>query len=92
MRDSGRHREQPVDQPALSGHERGMGGAGQPLGHADDVFKPRFLGGDRKGNCALNHVRIERRTIIGALHVLQRVGDALNIAHVGDCNFGPLSL
>ncbi len=92
MRDSGRHREQPIDEPELAGHERGMRGARQPLGEANNVFEPGFLGGDGKGDRALNHVGLERRTIVGALNVCQRVGDALDITHVGDRDLSPLRL
>src|SRR5215831_9628248 len=66
--------------------------ARQPLSQADDVFEPGFPGGDRKGDRALNHVGIERRTKIGTLDVLQRVGHSLDITHVGDRNLGPLRL
>ena len=38
VRDSGRHGEQPVDEPMLAGHQRGMRGACQPLGDSDDVL------------------------------------------------------
>jgi len=92
MRDAGRHREQPIDQPALAGRERGMRRTHQPLGQADNVFEARFLRSDRECNRALNHVRFVRRTKIGALDVPQRVGDALDIAYVGDRNLGPLRL
>ena len=54
--------------------------ARQPLSEAHDVFEPGFLGGDGERDRALNHVGIKRRTIVGALNVLQRVGDALDIA------------
>ena len=63
--------------------------ARQPLGQADDVFEPGFLRCDRKGDRALNRVRIERRTKIGTLDVLQRAGHSLDIAHIGDRNLGP---
>src|SRR5262249_48237427 len=66
--------------------------ARQPLGQADDMFEPGFPSGDREGDRALNHVRIERRTIIGTLDVLQRLSHALGIAHVGNCDLGPLRL
>ena len=89
---TGRHRQQPIDQPALAGQERGMRRTRQPLGQADDVFEPRFRGCDREGDRSLDHVRIVRRTIIGAVNVLQRIGDALDVAHIGDRDFGPLRL
>jgi hypothetical protein len=47
-RRSGDHREQPIDQPVLPGRERGMRGARQPLGQADDVFEPGFFRGNRE--------------------------------------------
>jgi hypothetical protein len=56
------------------------------------MFESGFLGGDCEGDRALNHVRIERRTIIGSLDVFQRVGDPLDIAHVGDCELGAIRL
>jgi len=89
MCDSGRHREQAIDQPQLASHERGMRRARQPLGEADDVFDPSLLCGNRKGDRALDHVGIERRTKIGTLDVLQRVGHALDIAHVCHRDLGP---
>jgi hypothetical protein len=49
------------------------------LAQTDDVFEPRFRSCDREGDRALNHVRIVRWTIIGALNVLQRIGDALDV-------------
>jgi hypothetical protein len=55
-------------------------------------FEPGFLAGDGEGHRALNHVRIVRRTKIGTLDVLQRVGHTLHIAYVGDRNLGPLRL
>ncbi len=69
-----------------------MRGARQPLGEAHDVFEPGFLGGDGERDRALNRVGIERRTIVGALDVLQRVGDALDITHVGDSDLSALRL
>jgi len=45
-----------------------------------------------KATAPLDHVRVVRRTKIGPLDVLERVGQALNIAHVGDRNLGPLRL
>ncbi len=59
---------------------------------SDNVFEPGFLRCDRESDRALNHVRIERRTIIGALDVLQRVGNSLDIAHIGDGDLGPVRL
>ena len=38
MRNSGRHRKQPIDQPVLAGHERWMRGTRQPLTQADNMF------------------------------------------------------
>jgi hypothetical protein len=56
-----RHGEQPIDQPALAGHQRRMRGTRQPLRHADDVFESGFFRGDRDlGPCAFS----------GALHHL----------------------
>src|SRR5258708_31552579 len=69
-----------------------MRGARQPLGHADDLFEAGFLRSNCKSDRSLNHVRIEWRTIIGALDVPQGVEDALSIAHVGDNDLGPLRL
>src|SRR5579864_1718422 len=76
----------------LTGHERGMRRARQPLGQADNMFEAGFLSGHRKGDRALDHVRIERWTKIGTLDVLQRLSHALDIAHVGDGELGPLRL
>jgi hypothetical protein len=45
------------------------------LAQTDDVFEPRFRSCDR----ALDHVRVVRWTIIGALNALQRIGDALDV-------------
>ena len=64
----------------------------QPLGQTNDVFEPGLLGGHRESDRALNHVRIVRRTIVGAPDTLQRVGDSLGIAHVGDGDLGALRL
>lgn len=66
--------------------------ARKPLGQANDMFEAGFLSGHRKGDRALDHVRIERRTKIGTLHVLQRPSHALNIAHVGNRQLRPLRL
>jgi hypothetical protein len=69
-----------------------MRGARQPLGQAYDVLEAGFLRSNCKSNSPLNHIRIVCRTIVGALDVLQRVSDALNIAHVGDLDLGPRGL
>jgi hypothetical protein len=90
MRDSRCHREQPIAQPVLTGHQRGMRGACQPLRQADDVFEPGFLGGDREGGRALNHVWIDGRAIIRALDAIECIRNALDIAHLGDRDLDPL--
>ena len=67
-----------------------MRGTCQPLRHTDDVFEMGFVGSDRETRRALNHVRIERWTIIGALNIVECVSNTLDIAHVGHCDLGPL--
>src|ERR1700759_3142402 len=79
-----------VDQPTLASHERGMRWARQPLGQSHDVFEAGFLRSNREGNRSLNRIWIDRRTIIGALNVIQRVDYALDIAHLGDNDLHPL--
>ena len=69
-----------------------MRGARQPLAEADDVFEPGFLGRDHEGDRSLNHVGLERRAKIGALHVMQCVSNTLDIAKVCDGDLGPLCL
>jgi hypothetical protein len=64
----------------------------QPLSQAYDVFEPPFLGSDRESHRALNHVRIDRRTIVGSLNIPQSVRNALNVAHVGDCDLSAARL
>src|ERR1700731_4340679 len=79
-----------VDQPTLASHEGGMRGARQPLGQSHDVFEPGLLRGNREANRSLNRVRINGRTIVCALNVNQSVDYALDIAHLGGNNLGPL--
>ena len=69
-----------------------MRGTRQPLRQADDLLQSGLLGGDCESHCALNHVGIDGRAIIGALYVIQRTRDALDIAHFGDRNLRPLRL
>jgi len=63
---TGNHREQMVDEPALSCEERRMGRAREPLGEPDDCLEPRLARRHCEGNGALNHIRVPGRAVIGA--------------------------
>jgi hypothetical protein len=90
MRDTGRHREQAIDQPVLAGHERRMRWTRQPLAQADNVLQSSFLRSDRESDRALNHVWIERRAVIGALNISERIGQAFDISDARDRNLSAL--
>lgn len=90
MGDSGRHRQQSIDEPVLTRHEGRMRGAREPLRQTHNVFEPGLPGGDGERNRALNHVGVEGRAVVGALHVLERLGNVVDIAHVGDRDLGAL--
>ncbi len=67
-----------------------MRGARQPLRQAHNVLESGLPGGDRERNRALNHVGVEGRAVVGALHVLERLGDVVDVTHVSDRDLGAL--
>jgi len=73
MRDSGLHREQPIHEPELAGHEGGSEGR-QPLGQAQQCVRAGLLGCDGEPT-APESCRDRKRTIVGALNVAT-LGDA----------------
>ena len=64
-----------------------MRGTRKPLAHKDNRFQPRIAGSYRERRRRLDHVRLNRRTVINARHSPQGFGHLLGVVHIGheDC-------
>ena len=80
----GQHGEQPIGQPVLARRERRVLRVGEPLAQRHDRLQPRLARGGGERRRALDHVGIERRQEVAALHAAHRVEQRLRIGEVAD--------